>query len=137
MAAHSLIKEKHFLSYHPAACELSRCVMLAHTCGLTLRQQIFLPTMEKESVLSMAYILPLPPVSPACVSPPRKETRRELTNSGFRQQVKVYRCQSIFHSTLRTTWRGPSFPRVLSITGTVTTAMQNTPLQAGSHTVSN
>lgn len=35
--------------------------------------------MEKESVLSMPDILPFPPVSPTCLSPSTKETRKELS----------------------------------------------------------
>lgn len=79
---HSLIIKEHFLSYSPAAWELCRGRISAHVWIDSQATQIFLLTIQKESLLSKPDILPFPSVSAACFSPSKTETRRGSWASG-------------------------------------------------------
>lgn len=118
---HSLIIKEHFLSYSPAAWELCRGRISAHVWIDSQATQIFLLTIQKESLLSKPDILPFPSVSAACFSPSKTETRRESWASGeaLGSRSESATVRGFFCFTVRTTWRGMSFPGVLRVTDTV------------------
>lgn len=120
MDTHSLIIKEHFLSYSPAAWELSRGRISAHVWIDSRATQILLLTIQKESLLSKPDILPFPSASAARFSPAKRETRRGSWASGealgSRSGSATVR---VFCFTVRTTWRGMSFPGVLRVRDTV------------------